>query len=261
MHPTITLGSRPISLYAIMNGLAVVVLFIGVRLRVRSRPYSRSIHDTINAVFQALLGAAVGAWLVVKLPMWLSYLRGLYSSAELLHGGLNWIGAVAGGALAGYFYCRRYDLPPGKAFDLFAPVLPLSHAVGRVGCLLTGCCYGKETTAWPAMVLPDYWGVWASRYPTRIVSIAANLLICATLLLFERHATRRSRRGWPFDGFLFLAYVELYCLQRFFFEFWRADMLVLFGPFTWNHLYCAAGIVWATIAMVRGFRRSEATAG
>ena len=110
------------------------------------------------------------------------------------------------------------------------------------------------------MVLPDYWGVWASRYPTRLASIAANLLIFGILLLVERHTIRKRNKGWPFDGFLFLGYAELYCLQRFFFEFWRADMLILFGPFTWNHLYCAAGIVWVSIAMTQGFRRNEGMA-
>lgn len=252
MLPTITLGSRPINLYAIMNGLAVVVLFIGARLRARNWEYSHTIHDTINSVFQVLLGAAVGAWFVIKVPTWVNYFRGLNPRPHLLWGGLNWVGAVAGGSVAGYLHCRRWDLPAGKAFDLFAPILPLSQAVGRVGCLLAGCCYGKETTAWPAVVLPDIRGVWASRYPTRIASISANVLIFIILLVLERYAIRREEEGWPFDGFLFLVYVELYCLQRFFFEFWRANMPALFGPFTWNHLYSAVGVVVATTAIVRG---------
>lgn len=86
------------------------------------------------------------------------------------------------------------------------------------------------------MILPDVRGVWASRYPTRIGSITANVLTCVILLVFERYVSRRKGEGWPFDGFLFLAYGELYCLQCFSFEFWRADMAVLFGPFIWNHL-------------------------
>lgn len=252
MHPTITLGSRSISLYAIMNGLAVVVLFIGSRLRARNWEYSHTIHDTINSVFQVLLGAAAGAWLIMRGPVWINYFRGLNSRPPLLGGGLNWFGAVIGGSVAGYLYCRRWDLPAGKAFDLFAPILPLAQAVGRVGCLLAGCCYGKETTAWPAMVLPDIRGVWASRYPTRIASISANVLLFIILLALEHYVARIKGKGWPFDGFLFLVYVELYCLQRFFFEFWRANVQVLFGPFTWTHLYCAIGVVVATTAMVRG---------
>ncbi len=55
----------------------------------------------------------------------------------------------------------------GWSFDLFAPLLPLALAIVRTGCLLAGDSYGKETTAWPAMVLPDVNGVWVSRYPAQ----------------------------------------------------------------------------------------------
>ncbi len=47
-------------------------------------------------------------------------------------------------------------------------MIPLTLAVARVGCLLAGCCYGRETTAWPALVLSDVHGFWASRYPTHV---------------------------------------------------------------------------------------------
>ena len=135
------------------------------------------------------------------------------------------------------------------------------QAVGRVGCVMAGCCCGIETTAWPALVLPDTEGVWVSRYPTQFADILANLLIAATILVFERHAQRKGRllQAWPFDGFLFLIYVWLYCLQRFFVEFWRDDWPVLFGPFTWTHLYCAIGFVLASVLFVVNMRRRMET--
>jgi phosphatidylglycerol:prolipoprotein diacylglycerol transferase len=169
------------------------------------------------------------------------------------------MGAVAGGFFGGYAYCRLYNLPVGRSFDLVAPVVPLVHVVGRIGCLCASCCYGKETTAWPALVLPDVHGVWASRYPTRIVSIAVNLVLLVLLVAFERYAIKR--RGvpglWPFGGFVFLLYWEMYCVQRFFFEFWRADMPYLVGPFTWTHLYCAVAVVLATWGIARGLQRAR----
>ncbi len=126
-----------------------------------------------------------------------------------------------------------------------------------MGCLLHGCCYGRETTAWPSLILPDVHGVWARRYPTRIASIVANLLIFVLLLAFERYTAKRGKSaGWPFGGFSFLLYVELYCAQRFYFEFWRADMPQLLGPFTWTHLYCVIGIGLSTWGIARGLRRA-----
>jgi phosphatidylglycerol:prolipoprotein diacylglycerol transferase len=215
----------------------------------------------VDAVFYIALGALAGAWVASVLPyaVW-NLVSSFPLPAKWWLGGQHWMGAVAGGSLAAYFYCRYRNLPVGKAFDLFAPLPALAFAFIRLGCLLAGCCYGKETDSWLGLVLPDVNGVWARRYPTRIVSILANLLIFALLLAFERIARKKPGRppDWPFAGFLFLLYVELYCLQRFYFEFWRANMPPLVGPLTWTHLYCAVGIGLSTWLMVRGFRQRAA---
>ena len=41
--------------------------------------------------------------------------------------------------------CRRYKLPMWTTADLFAPGIALGHVIGRLGCLLAGCCYGTPT--------------------------------------------------------------------------------------------------------------------
>lgn len=96
------------------------------------------------------------------------------------------------------------------------------------------------------------------RYPTQLVSLAMNLLLACILFGFEFYGRRRGRpSGWPFPGFLFLLYVELYCLGRIYFEFWRADMYPWVGPLTYTHLYCFIGIILATWAIARGLRRAR----
>jgi prolipoprotein diacylglyceryltransferase len=83
------------------------------------------------------------------------------------------------------------------------------------------------------------------RYPTQLIALVANLLIFFTLLAVERYGSRRSAPShtWPFDGFLFLLYVELYSLKRFSLEFLRADAEPVMGPFTVTHFLCGAIIV------------------
>jgi phosphatidylglycerol:prolipoprotein diacylglycerol transferase len=260
MLPTIDVGSRTFGTQPLAYLLAflVVIPFMAIRVRRQTAIPLNTFYDVVDAVFYILLGALAGAWVASVLPyaVW-----NLVSSFPLPSnwwlGGQHWMGAVAGGSLAGYVYCRRHNLPVGKAFDLFAPFPALAFAFIRLGCLLAGCCYGKETDAWFGLVLPDNHGVWASRYPTRIVSVVANLLIFAVLVAFERIARNKAGKpaNWPFDGFLFLLYVQLYCWQRFFFEFWRANMPPLAGPLTWTHLYCAIGIGISSWLMLRGFRQ------
>ncbi len=242
-----------------MWALSVVIFSLGLGRRALYLEQDPTTPRIIDAVFYVVIGSALGAWLATNLPDALAYLLGQPVGPQWWRQCASWFGIVGGGSLAAYAYCVHRNLPPGRHFDLAAPVVPLVHAVGRVGCLLAGCCYGRETTAWPSLVLPDIQGIWASRYPTRIVSISANLLIAITLLTFERYRIKRWGKAtdWPFSGFLFLLYILLFCLERFYFEFWRADTRMLVDPLTWNHLYCAVGVGLAAALMVRGFRRAR----
>lgn len=259
MYPTISLGSLSISTYNLMRAMAALVMLVGGIYRMRRAKWRFPVYDIVNATAYALLGVIGGAWLASVLPDAVMYLRGTSLPPMWWLQGRHWMGAIGGASLMGYIYCRRHNLSAGRAFDILVPLAPLVQAIGRIGCLLAGCCYGRETTAWPSLVLPDSNGVWASRYPTRIASIVANMLIFALLLALERYAVKRQGEsaGWPFDGFLYFLYIELYCAQRFFFEFWRADMPQLIGPFTWTHLYCVIGIGLATWGIVRGLRRAR----
>ena len=256
MHPFITLGRVQLPLYSLMELLSIVTLILGVRYRQRRTdlPFHPGYVTTILFI---ALGGLLGAWLGANLPWLLNRVAGRYAPPLSWFEGRHWMGLVTGGALFGALYCHRHHLPLGKSFDVYAPVLPIMLAVIRLGCLSGGCCYGKETASWLARSLPLSRGIWLDRYPTRIASIIVNLLIAAMLLAFERFSKNRFGKssGWPFPGFLFLMYIELYAVQRFFLEFWRADMPILFGRFTWTHLYAALWIAAATWGLWRGFRR------
>ncbi len=126
-----------------------------------------------------IVGLVVGGAVENGLPLLVAWaVRGV-SPPPGWWGSSRWLGALGGASLMDYLYCRRRGLLVGRAFDLFAVPLPL--AVARVGCLLNGCCYGRETSAWPALVPPGEGGVWARRYPTQLADILANLLIFALL--------------------------------------------------------------------------------
>lgn len=261
MYPQITLGGFRVGTYLVMYALALVVLGVVVwrrdhrACRLAGEP-AGSVHRTIDALFYVLLGTILGGWVAGVLPPLAGWALGTPLSPAWWAVPLYWPGQLGGGSLAGVLYCRRRAIPAGRAFDIAAPAVPLAQAIGRVGCLMAGCCYGKVTEGPLALFLPDIHGVWAMRYPTRIADILANLTIVGIVLAAEAYGARRHGRpiGWPFPGFLFLLYVALYCLQRFVVEFGRADMPSLVGPLTWIHLYCAAGFALATWLVVRNLR-------
>lgn len=57
-------------------------------------------------------------------------------------GGLVVYGSLAGGMLGALLYLRWRRMPVLRTFDLLAPCMILGLALGRIGCLLNGCCYG-----------------------------------------------------------------------------------------------------------------------
>jgi len=146
---------------------------------------------------------------------------------------------------------RRRGLHWGRVFDIGCVVVPLAQAIGRVGCHLGGCCWGKVTSSWLAMRLPDGHGIVATRFPTQLLSAAADLLIFSTLLGFEQMQRRRGREGRPFEGFVAMLFVQLYCSKRLFMEILRDTAPPLLGPLTWAQLACVAGLLIAATGMIR----------
>ncbi len=257
MYPTIEIGSFALSTHLILNILAAIAVGIAANWRAKERGYSSDANEVINLVFYLTLGVLGGAYLGLLIPYTVNhFFTGQPAPAQWWLSGQNWFGAVAGGSLAGLLYCKHNQRPVGWSFDLFAPLLPLGLAIVRIGCLLAGDSYGKLTTSWLAMRLPDDHGLWASRYPTQIVDALLNLLILFILLGFERWVARRGKpQGWPFEGFLFWLYTLLFCGQRLYFETWRGDTPPLIGWLSWNHLYSLMGILAALAGIAWGLRQ------
>jgi len=77
----------------------------------------------------------------------------------LWDGGLVLYGALGGAALGyfayDFFVLRKHNVSTWKMIDIIAPCLALSIALGRIGCLFTGCCYGNVCTEeWRAIHFP-----------------------------------------------------------------------------------------------------------
>lgn len=70
---------------------------------------------------------------------------------DMTEGGLVVYGSVIGGLLAAFVYTRRHQLPMLATADVIAPGMVLGLALGRIGCLMNGCCYGGNCE-WPVAV-------------------------------------------------------------------------------------------------------------
>ncbi|MFH2057263.1 MAG: prolipoprotein diacylglyceryl transferase family protein [bacterium] len=134
--------------------------------------------------------------------------------------GLAWMGAVLGATLFGIWYIRFLKLDLLAVIDLLAPLFLFTYALGRMACLLGGCCYGAPTDLpWGITYpvgLPDYCapgGV--PLHPTPIYAALGGLLALAILLSVRRWLRK--------PGQMFLVALGLHSLFRSAEEAFRAD--------------------------------------
>jgi phosphatidylglycerol:prolipoprotein diacylglycerol transferase len=130
--------------------------------------------------------------------------------------GLVWYGGLIGASLATIVHAYRAKVSLWKLADVIAPSIALGHAFGRVGCLMTGCCYGRPTDLPWAICFPkEHWTGGVPVHPTQIYEAVLNALLYGGLAwLF-----RRKR----FDGQVFAAYLMGYAVLRAAVEAFRGD--------------------------------------
>jgi len=202
-----------ITIYAYGTMLSLAIL-AGGYLAVREAEQKGINRDAVlDFILYASIAGLLGSRLLYILLEIDAYLADPLKIFALRDGGLSFHGAVLGGAVAGFWFIRKYRVPFGRLADLFSPSLALGYAIGRIGCFLNGCCYGIPTTAW--------WGVLTRyapglRHPTQLYATAANLIIFAVLWRLRRHK--------HFDGYLFLLYLIMYSVYRFANEFFRENL-------------------------------------
>ncbi|MFH1524065.1 MAG: prolipoprotein diacylglyceryl transferase family protein [Chloroflexota bacterium] len=141
--------------------------------------------------------------------------------------GLISFGVIVGAFLLGLLFALFQKTPAGPILDLIALPFPLMLAIYRIGCFLTGCCYGLETNSFLGMYLPGYHGEWAYRYPTQLMLIIFNVILFAWLW--------SRRKNKPFEGSLTIAFLLVYSSGRILIDALR-DLPRVFGSFSQQQL-------------------------
>jgi phosphatidylglycerol:prolipoprotein diacylglycerol transferase len=158
--------------------------------------------------------------------------------------GMVFHGALFGTALAVWLFTRKTKMPLWATFDTLAPSFALGHAFGRIGCFMTGCCYGKPCDLPWAVQFPETHGTHGAHvHPTQIYESLLNLALYAGLAWMFRNR--------KFNGQVFAAYLMAYAVLRLAMEFFRADSRgsLWFGTLTSGQsisiiLLIAGGAMW-----------------
>ncbi len=216
MHPLIYLFKIPIPTFGLFLLVGVAMAFLLAFLLAKIQPVT-----TMDAMFFGLLaviGGVIGAkvlFFIITLPDF--FIDPVNTLIALFSGGAVFYGGLIGGVLAGYGYCRVYQLKPILFFDLAAPSLALAQAFGRIGCFFNGCCYGVAYQGPGAVIYPDgaYPPSGIGLFPSQLAeSLFLFLLSGLLILILSKSPSRGSTTGF---------YLLVYGLFRFAIEYLRGD--------------------------------------
>ncbi len=243
------IGPIEVRYYGMMIALAFIVGAILGERESRRRGFSPGlVYDLLSYL---LIAAIIGSRLYYVLfsdPYW--FITHPLEIFAIWKGGLSLHGGMAGGLLAGIWFCKRKGLPVWRFTDILTPSIILGQAIGRIGCTLNGCSYGRPTTLPGGVIftnLNSLAPLGIPLHPTQIYELVLDLILFAGLWIARKRIT--------FDGQLFLTYVMGYGVIRFFIEFFRGDSLLLFNLVPVPH---AISVVLFFIGLVLYLQRSKA---
>jgi phosphatidylglycerol:prolipoprotein diacylglycerol transferase len=144
-------------------------------------------------------------------------------------GGLGFPGALIGGVIALYLFCRVYKFNFRELADILAPAVALAQAIGRLGNYFNQELYGLPTTAaWKIFISPEHRlaGYESVEYYHPLFAYESILsLLNLAFLLWISHRFIERRRA----GDLFLLYLFNASIIRFLLEFLRLDVALVHG--------------------------------
>ena len=183
---------------------------------------------------------------------------------EVWNGGLGIYGAIVGGFVGGLIFARIRGINPLVLADAVAPGLILAQAIGRWGNYFNQELFGRPSNLpWAIRIAPENrpsgFEDAAAFHPTFLYESIWNLMIFFVLLYVARRFASRLK-----NGDVFLLYVSLYSVGRFFVELLRIDPAFLLGDFRGN-LFVASvlALTFALIFFLRhaGTGRKRPSAG
>ena len=259
MYPKI-LDLGPITIHT--YGLLLAAAFIaGIWITSRNAKKADISPDLIwnmglIVIFSALVGAKI-LLLFSDFHYYSQNLREIFSLSTLRSAGVYYGGLLLALGSAAWFLLKKH-LPVWTVADLAAPGIALGQAIGRIGCLSAGCCYGKPTH------LP--WGItFTSQYAYSNVGVTLNTPLHPTQIyesvgdfaLFLFLMWRLSRKHAT--GQVILEYLTLYALLRFVVEFFRDDDrgFVLYGLLSTSQFIAVLTILGSVAAYYLLRRRSR----
>lgn len=232
MHPVlIEIGFLKIYSYGFMLALS---FFAGILLATaRARRRGVSSHLIYDLSIVLIIGAVVGSRGLYIITHMDNY-NGILDMFALWEGGAVYYGGLILAAAGAVIYLRIKKTSFLKVADIISPSIGVGIFFTRIGCFLSGCCFGHPTTCPVGVVFPHnspagYQYPDIPIHPTQLYSSAYGLIIFILLILVEKIKLA--------EGSLFGFMLVFYGIARFSIDYFRYyEESAMVGPFTFNQL-------------------------
>jgi len=257
MHPIlIDLGMLKIYSYGFMLALSFLVgIVLGARRAGRRGIDPEIIYDlSIILVLGAVLGSR-GLYILTHRD----HFKSILDIVAIWQGGATYYGGLLLAVAGAVVYLRKKKIPFFRVTDILAPSVAAGVFITRIGCFLSGCCFGNPTSCPTGVVFPagspaGHCHADVAIHPTQIYSSLYGLVIFIILILIDR----KER----FDGFLFSWLCMLYGAARFIVDFFRhyEDLAIVAGGLTDNQVISIALILYGAVYLFVGRAKKARTA-
>ena len=217
MYPVLfSYGPFRIYTYGFFLALAfLTAMYVAGREAKRRGGRPEQIYDL---TFYGIIATIIGSRLMDVILKWDYFAAHPLEIFMLWKGGLAFQGGLILGLLTILFYIYRHQMALWTTLDIMAVAMPLGQFIGRLGCFMAGCCYGKECHLPWAVTFnnPDTLGpVGVPVHPTELYESFLSLGVFFFLLWLRHRQT--------FPGQILGVYLLLAGAVRFFVEFFRGD--------------------------------------
>ena len=261
MHPIFQFFHRDIPAYGIMAVTgALAGLLLSQAIAIYDKRNAKYRDDLAYIYVFGLVGAAVGAkllYLMTVLPSFFSDLAYIVKNPygffqKYFAGGFVFFGGVFGAIFAAYREAKAYRVQLRDFFPSLLPAVALFSAIGRIGCLLAGCCYGCEVGAdCPIAIVYPPNGIAPAGVPLMpvpLIEAGFDLMLMVLMIYMTRPA-----RSKPYA---LQTYIGCYAAMRFVLEFFRGDSARgIFGFFSTSQWISLA--ILAALIFVKKFLKEE----
>ena len=218
MHRTLLdLGFLKIHSYGFFLALSFLLGILLARPRAEKRGIPGERIDDVSLVI--IVASILGARALYVMAHWDQFQGHVLDAFRTWEGGLILYGGAVPAVILGMWFLRRWGVDAWHAADAIAPSMALGLGFTRIGCFLSGCCYGRPTDLpWGCVFPPDsHAGMLNPGIPLHPAQIYASLVgfgVCGFLLWLDRRPLRK--------GVLFLTFLALYSVARFLLDMVRA---------------------------------------